>query len=84
MNDSNSHISEELKKKWVNYTFLDKPFKLGDGKTYIRAHSLAFEKTHYYCFETDWFWHERPSTELIGWLDKYKKSDKVVGVENTL
>lgn len=61
--EPNAHVSEALRKKWINYTFLGKPFKLGDGKTYMRAHSHAFEATHYYCFEDDWFWHERPPTE---------------------
>jgi hypothetical protein len=58
--EPNPHISEELKQKWVNYSFLGKPFKLGDGKTYMRAQSHAFEALHYYCFEDDFFWHERP------------------------
>jgi len=54
------HVAEDIKKKWINYEFLGNPFKLKDGKTYIRAHSTVFDKTHFYCFEDDWFWHDNP------------------------
>lgn len=60
----NEHISEELQKKWMNYDFIGKTFKLSDGKTYMRAHSLVFDKIHYYCLEDDWFWHDEPRTPL--------------------
>ena len=66
----NPHISEELKKKWCNYEFQGKPFKLSDGNTYMRAHSHAFEKTHFYCFETDWFWHSREEIPLPKKVEK--------------
>ena len=56
----NPHVSESIKKKWMNYEFIGIPFKMSDGKTYMRAHSKAFNATHFYCFEDDWFWHERP------------------------
>lgn len=56
----NPHVSESIKKKWMNYEFQGKPFKLSDGKTYARAYSKTFECTHFYCFEEDWFWHESP------------------------
>ena len=59
----NTHISDELKKQWPGYEFLGKPFKLKDGKTYMRAYSKFFEKTHIYCFEENFFWHdESPAT----------------------
>lgn len=56
----NDHVSEEIRKKWCNYEFQGKSMKMPDGKTYIRAYSKVFGKTHFYCFEDDWFWHERP------------------------
>ena len=56
----NIHVPEEIRKKWVNYEFQGKPFKMPDRKTYIRAFSKFFERTHYYCFEDDWFWHDKP------------------------
>lgn len=59
----NIHVPEEIQKKWMNYDFIGKPFKLVD-KTYIRAHSKTFEETHFYCFEEDFFWHERPRISI--------------------
>lgn len=56
----NLYISKELKDKWINYEFLGKPFKLINGKTYMRAHSKVFETTHFYCFEEDFFWFDKP------------------------
>ena len=57
----NVYISKELKEKWPNYEFLGKPIKLRDGKTYIRALSKTFNNnTHFYCFEDDFFWHDKP------------------------
>ena len=56
----NEHVPEHIRQKWINYEFTGKPIKLSDGKTYMRAWSKTFEKTHFYCFETDFFWHERP------------------------
>ena len=56
-------ITDELKARWPNYEFEGKPFKLKDGKTYMRAYSKVFRKTHLYVFDDDWFWHdESPST----------------------
>jgi hypothetical protein len=69
----NIHVPDEIRKKWCNYEFVGKPFKLGDGKTYIRAFSETFNATHYYCFEDDWFWHERPIIKIpITQVDKPK------------
>ena len=56
----NEHVPDHIRKKWINYEFEGKPFKMPDGKTYMRAYSKCFEKVHFYCFEEDWFWHERP------------------------
>jgi hypothetical protein len=57
----NEHVSEEIRKKWMNYEFIGKPFQIGDGKKYIRAHSKCFECTHYYDYALDFFWHDRPT-----------------------
>jgi hypothetical protein len=54
----NIHVPDNIKEKWPNYEFTGKPIKLRDGKTYMRAYSKCFEKTHLYCFEDDWFWHD--------------------------
>lgn len=56
----NDYVSEEIRKKWPGYEFKGKSIILSDGKTYIRAFSKCFQKTHFYCFEDDWFHHERP------------------------
>ena len=56
----NIHVPEEIQKKWPGYSFIGKPFFLKDGKKYIRAYSKTFEKTHFYDFAFDWFWHEEP------------------------
>jgi len=56
----NIYVSDELKQKWINYEFIGKPYQCSDGKHYIRAISKAFDCTHFYCFEDDWFWHDRP------------------------
>ena len=52
----NTHVSEEIKEKWTNYEFLGKPFKLRDGKTYMRARSKTFDVIHFYCLDTDFIW----------------------------
>ena len=57
----NIHVSDEIRNKWPNYEFLGKPFKLLNGKTYMRAHSHVFEVTHFYCFEEDFFWFDMPT-----------------------
>ena len=62
-NTGNIHISEEIQKKWVNYSFIGKPFKLKNGRTYCRARSKFFGKIHFYEFETDFFWHDPPLTD---------------------
>jgi len=49
----NEHVPDNIKNKWRQYEFTGKPFKLKDGKTYIRAYSKFFEVTHFYCFEDD-------------------------------
>lgn len=59
----NTHVSDELKKKWPNYEFVGKPIRLRDGKTYMRAHSKVFGCTHFYCFEEDFFWFDKPETK---------------------
>jgi hypothetical protein len=71
----NIYISDDLKKKWINYEFLGKPFKLGDGKMYMRAYSRCFETTHFYCLDDDFFWHDKNSIPL--------KIDKSVEPEST-
>jgi len=57
-NTGNIHISEEIQKKWVNYSFIGKPFVLKSGK-YIRAYSKFFECIHFYDFEKDFFWFSK-------------------------
>jgi len=54
----NIHISDELKKKWINYEFRGKPFILKSGK-YIRAYSKCFECIHFYDFEKDFIWFSK-------------------------
>ena len=60
----NKYITEELKDKWMNYEFLGKPFKMMNGKTYMRAHSKVFEVTHFYCFDEDFMWFSRDDAGL--------------------
>jgi hypothetical protein len=57
----NEYVSDEIQKRWMNYSFIGKPFQIGDGKRYIRAYSKCFEQTHFYCFDTDFIWHDRPT-----------------------
>ena len=52
-----------MKDKWPNYEFLGKPIRLRDGKTYMRAYSKRFEVTHFYCFEDDFIWFDKPTTQ---------------------
>ena len=61
----NIHVSDEIRKKWPGYEFKGLPFKLADGKHYIRAYSKTFQTTHFYCFEDDWFWYEKPNHSVI-------------------
>jgi hypothetical protein len=53
-----------MKDKWPNYEFLGKPFKFRDGKTYMRAYSKIFQVTHFYCFEDDFIWFDKPIENL--------------------
>lgn len=53
-------ISEDIRNKYPGYEFTGKPFVLKDGKTYCRAFFKPLEKTHFYCFEEDFFWWEAP------------------------
>lgn len=55
----NSHVSESIKKKWMNYEFLGIPFVLKNGKKYMRAHSKYFQVTHFYDFEKDFMWFSK-------------------------
>jgi hypothetical protein len=57
----NIHVPDQIRRKWPQYEFVGKPFKLSDGKTYIRAFFKVWYITHYYCFDDDWFWHDKPS-----------------------
>jgi hypothetical protein len=59
----NIHVSTEIKGKWPQYEFQGKPFKLKDGKTYIRAYSKFFNCTHFYDFELDFFWFDKPESK---------------------
>ena len=59
----NPYVPEEIINKWPQYNFIGKSFKLKNGRTYIRAHSKFFGKTHFYEFETDFFWHDPPLTD---------------------
>lgn len=56
----NEHVPIEIREKWPNYEFLGKPIKLRDGKTYMRAFSKVFGCTHFYDFEKDFFWFDKP------------------------
>jgi hypothetical protein len=60
MDEVNTHIPQELREKWPTYEFLGKPFNMRNGKRYMRAFHKVLEKTHFYEFDSDWFWHERP------------------------
>jgi hypothetical protein len=55
----NIHVPEDIRKRWPNYEFTGKPFKLRDGKTYIRAYSKVFEVNHFYCYEDDFIWFDK-------------------------
>lgn len=58
----NEHVPKEIRDKWPNYEFLGKPFKLKNGKTYIRAKhktDWAFKSVHFYCFEEDFAYLSR-------------------------
>ena len=61
----NVHVPTNIRAKWPQYEFLGKPFKLRNGKTYMRAFSKFFQKTHFYCFEEDFFWHDVSVKELL-------------------
>jgi len=56
----NKHVSKEIAEKWPQYEFVGTPIKLRDGKTYIHAFHKVLEGTHYYCFEDDFFWFDKP------------------------
>lgn len=61
-NTGNAYVSAEIKNKWPNYEFVGKPFILKNGNTCMRAKSKAFDgATHFYEFETDFFWFDRPN-----------------------
>jgi hypothetical protein len=55
----NVYVSKEIVEKYPTYEFVGKSFKLKNGKTYIRAFHKPFQKTHFYCFEEDFFWLEK-------------------------
>jgi hypothetical protein len=57
----NIYVSDDVRHKWPGYEFKGRPFKLADGKRYIRAYSKFYQVTHFYCFEDDWFWHDTNS-----------------------
>lgn len=61
----NQHISDKIKNKWPQYEFIGVPVKKPNGKTYIRAkHRVWWDgKTHIYCVEDDWFWHDISMSE---------------------
>lgn len=56
----NIHVSYEIREKWPTYEFIGKPFKLADGKTYMKAFHKTLGCTHFYSFEEDFFWWDKP------------------------
>lgn len=63
MDDMNIHISKDLVEKWPQYEFVGKPFKLKNGRTYMRAFHKTFSQTHFYSFDEDFFWFDKPDTD---------------------
>ena len=55
----NINVTEEIRKKWSNYTFIGTPMTLRNGKTYIRAKNPVFDDTHFYCFEEDFIYWDK-------------------------
>ncbi len=58
----NVHISQEIAARWPQYEFLGHKFEI-NGKTYIRALHKELKLTHFYCFQDDIAWWERPINE---------------------
>lgn len=56
----NIHISREISEKYPTYNFIGKPFKLKNGKIYIRAFHKTLGKKFFYSYDEDFFWFDRP------------------------
>jgi hypothetical protein len=48
----NVHIPEKIKTKFKNWDFRGKPF-FSKNRKWLKAKNKTFNKTWYYCFETD-------------------------------
>lgn len=55
----NVHVPIEIIEKYPGYNFTGKPFKLKNGKLYIRALHTTLGETHYYSFDEDFFWWDK-------------------------
>jgi hypothetical protein len=55
----NSHVPQEIIDKYPTYRFEGKTFNLSNGNHYIRAYHQTLQKTHFYCFEEDFFWWDK-------------------------
>ncbi len=55
----NIHVPQEIIDKYPTYTFEGKPFHLSNGNHYIRAKHYTLGRTHFYCFEEDFFWMDK-------------------------
>jgi hypothetical protein len=55
----NIHVPEEIQKLWPGYFFVGIPFEC-NGKRYMRAVHKTLDQTHFYDFEQNFFWHNRP------------------------
>ncbi len=55
----NVHVPQEIIDKYPTYNFEGKSFSLSNGKHYIRALHIPFNKTHFYCFEEDFFYFDK-------------------------
>jgi len=58
----NIHVSKEIKEKWPQYEYIGTIFEV-NGKKYIRAIFKVWNNTHFYDFENDFFWFDRPSSD---------------------
>jgi hypothetical protein len=60
----NEHVPQAIREKWkAQYEFVGIPFETG-GKRYMRAVCKGWPfkgHTHFYSFQDDMFWHDRPS-----------------------
>ena len=82
----NIHVPKEIIDKYPTYHFEGKPFRLKNGKNYIRAFHKTLENVHFYCYEDDFFWLDK--TDILSvdgqGLTFIKSSDRLITVNDEL